>query len=126
MTENDNDTSTHETEQEMLQVWDMTEDAEFESATVYRDGREEDVLVVSSTAEQLINFRDKLSAIIENKSLQPDTRENGIELVRCTRGHTVKRGRCTGIVGQLVCPICECKIPGHSVDTDTDPSSSDE
>lgn len=67
------DQYTDGTEQEMLQVWDVTEDVEFESATVYRDDGEEDVLVVFSTAEQLINFRDKLSAIIEDKSLQPDT-----------------------------------------------------
>lgn len=41
----------------------------------------------------------------------------GIELVRCTRGHTVNKESCTAVVGKLVCPICECRIPGYSPDT---------
>lgn len=53
------------------------------------------------------------------------TQSGGIELVRCTRGHTVKKGSCTAIIGELICPVCECRIPGHTPETAIDAGDSD-
>lgn len=43
-----------------------------------------------------------------------ETMNTRIELVRCTRGHTVKKANCKKVIDTMICPVCDCRVPMES------------